>query len=122
MAEETIFSKIIRREIPADIVFQDDLVTAFRDISPQAPVHILVVPNTIIPSLRDVNSDHEAALGRMMVVAARLAEEEGISANGYRLIVNCGDFGGQEVYHLHVHLLGGRPLGPMLSRTPNGPS
>lgn len=122
MAEETIFSKIIRREIPSDIVFQDDLVTAFRDISPQAPVHILVVPNTIIPSLRDVNSDHEAALGRMMVVAARLAEEEGISANGYRLIVNCGDFGGQEVYHLHVHLLGGRPLGPMLSRTPNGPS
>ena len=115
LATETIFSKIIRREIPSDIVYQDELVTAFRDINPRAPVHILVVPNKVIPSLRDVDSDDEAALGRMMTVASKLAKDEGISDDGYRLIVNCGDYGGQEVYHIHAHLVGGRPLGRMLS-------
>jgi histidine triad (HIT) family protein len=112
---ETIFSKIIRREIPADILYQDELVTAFRDISPQAPTHVLIIPNVLIPTASDVGPDHEAALGRMFTVAARVAEEAGLK-RGYRLIVNCGSHGGQEVYHLHMHLVGGRPLGPMLSR------
>lgn len=115
MAEETIFSKIIRREIPADIVWQDELVTAFRDISPQAPTHILIVPNQLIPTANDVEAKHEAALGRMMVVAAKIAKQEGIAEDGYRLIMNCNKHGGQEVYHIHLHLVGGRPLGPMLS-------
>ncbi|KQN56650.1 purine nucleoside phosphoramidase [Erwinia sp. E602] len=114
MAEETIFSKIIRREIPADIVYQDELVTAFRDISPQAPTHILVIPNLLIPTANDVQAAHEAALGRMMTVAAKIAKEEGIAEDGYRLIMNCNKHGGQEVYHIHLHLVGGRPLGPML--------
>ena len=116
MAQETIFSKIIRREIPSDIVYQDDLVTAFRDINPQAPTHILIVPNKLIPTANDVTTEDEVALGRLFTVAAKLAAQEGIAANGYRLLVNCNRHGGQEVYHLHMHLLGGRPLGPMLAR------
>ncbi|TKB57353.1 purine nucleoside phosphoramidase [Ferrimonas aestuarii] len=115
MAEETIFSKIIRREIPAEILYQDDLVTAFRDISPRAPTHILIIPNTVIPTVDDVKSADEAALGRMVTVAAKLAKEAGIDEDGYRLIMNCKEHGGQEVYHIHMHLLGGRPLGPMLA-------
>ncbi len=112
----TIFSKIIAREIPSDMVFRDDQVTAFRDISPQAPTHILIVPNREIPTANDVSEDDEQLLGHMFVVARRLAAEEGIDADGYRLIINCNEHGGQEVYHLHLHLLGGRPLGPMLTR------
>lgn len=116
MAEETIFSKIIRREIPSDILYQDDLVTAFRDIHPQAPTHILIVPNKLIPTTNDVTAEDEAALGRLFTVAAKIAEQEGVAADGYRLLVNCNRHAGQEVYHLHMHLLGGRPLGPMLAR------
>ena len=115
MAEDTIFSRIVRREIPADIVYQDDLVTAFRDIAPAAPTHVLVVPNHIITSARDVTEDDEPVLGRMFAAAARIAREQGIAETGYRLIVNCGEDGCQEVYHLHMHLIGGRPLGPMLA-------
>ena len=115
MAEETIFSKIIRRENPSDIVWQDELVTAFRDISPQAPTHILIVPNLLIPTLNDVSEAHEQALGRMLTVAAKLAAQEGIAEDGYRVIMNCNRHGGQEVYHIHLHLLGGRALGPMLT-------
>lgn len=115
MAEETIFSKIIRREVPADIVYQDELVTAFRDISPQAPTHILIVPNLLIPTTNDVVPGHEAALGRMITVAAKIAKEQGIAEDGYRLIMNCNRHGGQEVYHIHLHLVGGRQLGPMLA-------
>ena len=116
MSEQTLFSKIIQRELPADIVFQDERVTAFRDISPQAPTHILIVPNRVIPTVDDVIAEDAALIGHLFVVAARLARQEGIAENGYRLIVNCGDHGGQEVYHLHMHLLGGRRLGPMLLR------
>lgn len=112
----TIFAKIIAREAPADIVYQDDRVTAFRDINPQAPTHILIVPNKEIPTMNDVSEADESTLGHMLVVARQIAEQQGISANGYRLIVNCGDHAGQEVYHLHLHLIGGRPLGPMLTR------
>lgn len=115
MADDTVFSKIIRREIPADILYQDDLVTAFRDIGPQAPTHILIVPNRPIPTAADVEPEDEAALGRLFTVARRLAEAEGLEA-GYRLVVNCKEHGGQEVPHLHMHLVGGRPLGPMLPR------
>ena len=110
----TIFSKIIAREIPADILYQDELVTAFRDISPQAPTNILIVPNREIPTLNDVTDADELALGRMLTVAKKLAAEQGIDQSGYRLIINCGEHGGQEVYHVHLHLLGGRRLGPML--------
>jgi histidine triad (HIT) family protein len=116
MAEETIFSKIIRREIPADILYQDDLVTAFRDIAPQAPTHILIIPNHLIATTNDVKASDEQALGRMMTVAAKLADEAGIAQDGYRLIMNCNKHAGQEVYHIHIHLLGGKPLCPMLSR------
>ncbi|MCC8464820.1 MULTISPECIES: purine nucleoside phosphoramidase [Photorhabdus] len=117
MIEETIFSKIIRREIPSDIVYQDDLVTAFRDISPQAPTHILIIPNVLIPTMNDVKPEHEAALGRMMTVAAKIAEQEGIAEDGYRLIVNCNRHARQEVYHIHMHLVGGRHLGPLLMKS-----
>lgn len=116
MPEETIFSKIIRREIQAAIVFQDDRVTAFEDINPQAPTHILIVPNRLIATVNDVSPEDEADLGHMFVVAARVAKERGVADDGYRLIINCGPHGGQEVYHLHMHLLGGRRLGPMLMR------
>ena len=116
MTEDTIFSKIARGEIPADIVYRDDLVTAFRDIRPLTPTHVLIVPNDAIPTLADVSADDEAVLGRMVRVAADIAEREGIAQDGYRVMINCGDHGGQEVYHLHLHLLGGRPLGPMLAR------
>lgn len=114
MAEETIFSKIIRQEIPTPLLYQDELVTAFRDISPRAPSHILIIPNTVIPTINDVSESDELTLGRMITVAKKLAEEEGIDDNGYRLIINCNKHGGQEVYHIHMHLLGGQPLGPML--------
>ena len=114
MAEETIFSKIIRREIPADIVYQDELVTAFRDINPQAPTHILIVPNKLIPTVDDVTEADEAALGRLFTAAAQIARAEGIAEHGYRLIVNCREHGGQEVYHVHMHLLGGRRIGRMV--------
>ncbi len=116
MGEETIFSKIIRHEIDADILYQDDLVTAFRDISPQAPTHILIVPNKLIPTANDVTEEDEQVLGRLFTVAAKLAKEAGIDQDGYRLLVNCNKHGGQEVYHLHMHLMGGEPLGPMLCK------
>ncbi len=110
----TVFAQIVRGEIPADIVYQDELVTAFRDLEPQAPTHILIVPNKPVPTIADVTDSDEPALGRMMRVAARLAEEEGIDDDGYRLILNCRAHAGQEVFHVHLHLLGGRPLGRML--------
>ena len=114
MAEETIFSKIIRKEIPADVLYQDELVTAFRDINPRAPSHILIIPNKLLPTVNDVEAEDELMMGRMFTVARKLAEKEGIAEDGYRLIVNCNPFGGQEVCHIHMHLLGGRPLGPMV--------
>lgn len=112
----TIFSKIISGEMDADIVYQDELVTAFRDINPAAPTHILIVPNKEIPTIDDLSEEDEQVAGRMFLVASRIAREEGIAEDGYRLIVNCRDHGGQEVYHLHMHLIGGRPLGPMIVR------
>jgi histidine triad (HIT) family protein len=110
----TIFSKIIAKEIPATIVYEDDLVMAFKDISAQAPVHILIVPKKEIATANDVTAEDEVTLGRLFTAAAKIAKESGIAESGYRLMVNCNNDGGQEVFHLHMHLLGGRPLGPML--------
>ncbi len=112
----TIFSKIIKGEIPADIVHQDELVTAFKDINPIAPVHILIVPNKEIATVNDVTPEDEQMLGHMFIVARKIASDLGIDQNGYRLIINCGSDGGQEVFHVHMHLLGGRSLGPVLAR------
>jgi histidine triad (HIT) family protein len=112
----SVFSKIVSGESPAEILYQDELVTAFKDINPAAPVHILIVPNREIPTANDLLPGDEAVAGRMLVVASQLAREAGIAADGYRLIINCNHHGGQVVYHLHLHLIGGRPLGPMLLR------
>ena len=112
----TVFSKIITRELPADIVYEDELVMAFRDIAPNAPVHILIIPKAEIATANDVTAADEAALGRMFTAAAAIARDEGIAEDGFRLIVNCNAHGGQEVFHLHMHLVGGRSLGPMLAR------
>ena len=113
----TIFSKIIAGEVPADILYQDDRVTAFRDINPAAPTHVLIVPNREIPTVNDLADEDEALAGHMLLVARDLARREGIAQSGYRLIVNCNGDGNQEVFHLHLHLIGGRPLGGMVKRT-----
>jgi histidine triad (HIT) family protein len=107
----TIFSKIINKEIPADIVFESENILAFKDINPQAPVHILIIPKTEIPKVTDLNGkDHASLLGEMINAANKLAKENRIDESGFRLVLNCGDNGGQEVYHLHLHLLGGRQM------------
>ena len=116
----TLFAKIIRGEIPGDIVYQDDLVTAFRDINPLASTHILIVPNKVIPTVNDLEADDELVAGRLLIVAKKLAAQEGIAEDGYRLIINCNKNGLQEVFHLHMHLVGGRRLGPMLVKPPGG--
>ncbi len=116
MVQETIFAKIVRGDAPADVVYRDELVTAFRDIRPLAPTHVLIVPNETVQTLADVTTDHEVVLGRMLRVAADIARREGIDGDGYRVLINCRSHGGQEVDHLHLHLVGGRPLGPMLGR------
>jgi histidine triad (HIT) family protein len=107
----TIFSKIINKEIPADIVFESDNVLAFKDIKPQAPVHILIIPKIEIKKVTDIKGkEHAALLGEMFDTANKLANDFGISGNGFRLVFNCGNDGGQEVYHIHMHLLGGRHM------------
>lgn len=106
---ETIFSKIIRREIPANIVYEDDLALAFKDVNPQAPVHILVIPKKPIPKLADAESEDAALLGHLLLTAKRVAQEAGLQ-NGYRIVINTGADGGQTVYHLHLHILGGRHM------------
>ena len=112
----TLFEKIIAGELPANVVYRDPRVIAFLDNRPAAPVHILIVPNKPIPTANDVADEDESLIGHMFVVARDLARQQGIAQSGYRLIINCNADGGQEVYHLHLHLLGGRPLGPMVSR------
>jgi histidine triad (HIT) family protein len=107
---DTVFAKIIRGEIPARIVHDDDLCLAFHDVAPQAPVHVLVIPKRPLASLADATEADAPLLGHLVAVATRLARSLGLE-NGYRLVVNCGADGGQSVNHLHVHLLGGRRLG-----------
>ncbi|MCB0363579.1 MAG: histidine triad nucleotide-binding protein [Bdellovibrionales bacterium] len=105
-----IFGKIIRREIPADIVYEDDLCLAFRDVSPQAPVHILLIPKEPIESMATAEARHQDLLGHMMLKAAQIALDLGLKEKGYRLVINTNKDGGQSVYHLHVHILGGRQM------------
>ena len=112
----TLFEKIVAGELPAKILHQDSQVTAFRDIHPRAPTHILIVPNKPIPTADDIADDDALLIGRMFLVARDLARREGIAEGGYRLIINCRADGGQEVPHLHVHLVGGEPLGPMVTQ------
>ena len=107
---ETIFSKIIKREIPADIVYEDDLAIAFKDITPQAPVHIIIIPKKPISQLAAAESEDEALLGHLLLTAKGVAQQVGLT-NGYRLVINNGSDGGQTVYHLHLHILGGREMG-----------
>lgn len=111
----TLFERIIAGELPAKIVYKDERVTAFRDIRPRAPTHILIVPNKVIETANDIADGDEALIGHLFTVARDLAKQEGIAEKGYRLIVNCNEHGGQEVFHLHLHLVGGKPLGPMIS-------
>lgn len=109
---DTIFSKIIKREIPADVVYEDENVLAFRDINPKAPVHILVIPKREIPRVTDINPVSDAALLAQLFSAVNIiAEKEGIKQDGFRVVINCGKNAGQEVEHLHFHLLGGKPMG-----------
>jgi histidine triad (HIT) family protein len=108
---DTIFGKIIRREVPAEIVHEDDHVIAIRDINPQAPVHLLILPKQEeIPTLDDATEAHQPLLGHMLLTAQQLARKEGIAESGYRLVMNCREQGGQTVYHLHLHLLGGKQM------------
>ena len=107
---ETIFSKIIRREIPADIVYEDSEVLAFRDINPQAPTHVLVIPKKVIPTVNDLQEADAALVGKLILTAQKIAAGAGLAKDGYRLVINCNTRAGQTVYHLHLHLLGGRQM------------
>lgn len=107
----TLFERIIARQIPADIVYEDDTVLAFRDIKPQAPVHVLIVPKRPIPRIAEAGAEDAATLGHLLLKAAEVARQLGLSQNGYRLVLNNGRDGGETVPHLHCHILGGRPLG-----------
>jgi len=107
---DTLFTQIINREIPANIVYETDEVLAFRDINPQAPVHVLIIPKEPIPTINDLQDGHVELVGKLFLAAAKIAAEEGIAENGYRVVMNCNDAGGQMVYHIHLHLLGGRQM------------
>ena len=111
MADDTIFHKIIRREIPADVVYEDEHLIAFRDIAPQAPVHVLFVPKASIATLNDVTPSQAEIVGRLAVAAADYAKREGFAEDGYRVVINCNANAGQTVFQLHLHLLAGAPLG-----------
>jgi len=106
----TIFSKIIKRELPADIVYEDTDLLAFHDISPQAPVHIIIIPKKEINTLNNLRKEDEIIVGKMVLLAKNLAKEFKINLSGYRTVFNCNEDGGQTVYHIHLHLLGGRKL------------
>ena len=108
---DTIFHKIMRREIPADVVYEDDDVIAFRDIAPQAPVHVLFVPKVDFATLNDVPEGDEVVIGKLATAAARYAKREGFAEDGYRIVMNCNADGGQTVFQIHLHLLAGAPLG-----------
>lgn len=105
----TLFSKIIAREIPADIVYEDELCVAFRDINPQAPTHVLLVPKEELPKLTDAEARHQALLGHLVITASKVARQLGVG-DAFRLVVNNGADAGQSVFHLHLHILGGRPF------------
>ncbi|MFC3153504.1 histidine triad nucleotide-binding protein [Litoribrevibacter euphylliae] len=110
-AQETIFTKIINREIPAEVLYEDELALAFKDINPQAPVHFLVIPKKIIPTINDIAEEDREIVGHLYRVAAKVAQDLGVAADGYRAVMNCNEHGGQTVYHIHLHVLGGKPMG-----------
>ena len=110
MSEQTLFSKIIDGEIPAEFVHRDDLCVAIRDIAPVAPVHILIIPREPLPGIQAAGTSHGSLLGHLLLIGRHLAEAEGLTEGGFRLVINAGEDGGQTVPHLHVHLLGGRSL------------
>lgn len=107
---DSIFQKLMAGQIPCQKVYEDDLVFAFRDIKPQAPVHILIIPREPIPTIDDLQEKHAPMMGHLLVTAAKIARAEGLAEDGYRLVFNCKGHGGQEVYHIHLHLLGGRQM------------
>jgi len=107
---DTIFSKIVRREIPADIVYENDEVLAFRDLNPQAPVHVLFIPKRSLATLNEAAQADAELLGRLLLAAADYAKQQGFAESGYRTVINCNEHGGQTVFHLHVHLLAGRHM------------
>ena len=111
MSDDCLFCKIAAGEIPADPVYQDDGVFAFNDINPQAPTHVLIIPKTHIATLNDANPEDAAVLGRLLLVAADIAQNKGFAEPGYRVVMNCNGDAGQTVFHVHLHLLGGRQLG-----------
>lgn len=111
MSEKTIFHKIIDRELPADIVYEDDKAIAFRDVNPVAPVHVLVVPKISIPKLENASESEKEVLGHLLLVANKVAESEGLTKNGYRVVINNGAHALQTVFQLHLHVLGGRAMG-----------
>jgi histidine triad (HIT) family protein len=111
MSQACIFCKIINKEINSNVVYEDELVFAFRDINPQAPTHILIVTKKHIPTLLEANADNETLLGHLFTVAKNIARKEGIAERGFRTVVNCNAEAGQTVFHLHMHLLGGRVMG-----------
>lgn len=108
---ETIFTKIIAGEIPADVVFEDDQVLAFRDINPQAPIHVVIVPKRPIRTLNDLTPDNAEVMGCLFLAAKQVAADLGVAESGYRTLVNCNHDGGQDIFHVHMHLLGGRRMG-----------
>jgi histidine triad (HIT) family protein len=110
----TIFTKIINREIPASIVYENDKVLAFKDINPQAPIHILVIPKKEIPTINDIKEEDRELIGEMYLAIAKITKDLGIAEEGYRVITNCNEYGGQEVFHIHFHLLGGKKLGTLV--------
>ena len=110
MSEETLFTKIIEGTIPSDKVYEDELFYAFRDINPAAPCHVLIVPKKVIPKISDAQEDDALLLGKLLLAANKVAAQAGIAEDGYRYVINCGENGGQEVMHLHLHILGGRRL------------
>ncbi len=108
---DCIFCKIINKELPSTVVYEDEEILAFKDINPVTPVHILVIPKKHISNLNEVEPEDEAVIGKIYTVIKQIAKKEGIAEKGYRIIVNCGEDGGQEVGHLHFHILGGKKLG-----------
>ena len=108
---ETIFTKIINKEIPADIVYEDDLCLAFKDINPQAPIHLLIIPKKPIATINDIAEEDRELVGHLFFTAGKIARDLGIAEDGYRAVMNCNKNGGQDVYHIHLHLLAGKRLG-----------
>lgn len=108
---DTIFSKIISKEIPAEVIYEDELALAFNDINPQAPTHFLVIPKKPIATINDIQPEDESIVGHLYTVAASIAKQHGFAEQGYRAVMNCNEYGGQTVYHIHLHVLAGKPMG-----------